>query len=435
MHSDLAAAALVGLAGRGVLAVAVLRKGRIEWASPALRHMFGLQAAEALGKPFLELVAAEDREALARALDETPGATSPSNRFRGARADGSLFDGELTCAAFELPGGPGAVVAARDVSEQRRAEVRLAELAFQDSLTELPNRALFFDRLRQALVDARRHGSAFAVLVGDIDGLKRINDSHGHETGDALLQVVAKRLRSATREGDTVARVGGDEFAALLPRAASAEDASIVAMRMVRALDPPIVIAGKQCQVGISLGIALYPTHGKDTDALVAHADGAMYIAKRAGGRRFEFARLRDPDISGPLRLPAFEWYEARLVGVASMDEQHKDLATLINRLGEELKAGQEVDKLSESLGRLANAARAHFAHEEWLLAGAGLGVAAERHRQENSRLLEDLERQSLDLDRKSMALTMRYLNGWLARHIEADRHYAKQLVERGLHV
>ena len=434
MHPDLPAAALVGLAARAVLAVAVLRQGKIEWASPALRRMFRLDAAGALAKPFLELVATEDREALAVALDETPGASAPPSPFRGVRADGSQFDAELTSATFELPGGPGAVIAVRDVTEQRRAESRLAELAFLDPLTELPNRALFFDRLRQALVDARRHGSAFAVLVGDLDGLKRINDRYGHETGDALLQVVAKRLRASAREGDTVARVGGDEYAALLPRAASPEDASIVALRMVRALDAPIVIAGQQCQVGFSVGIALYPAHGRDTDALVAHADGAMYIAKRAGGRRFEFARLRDPDVSGPLRLPAFEWYEARLVGVASMDEQHKDLATLINRLGEDMKAGQDTDKLGESLAKLVNAARGHFAHEEWLLTTAGLGVAAERHRQESTRLLEDLESQSLNLDRKSMALTMRYLNGWLARHIEADKPYAKQLVERGLH-
>ncbi len=433
MQSDLAAAALVGLATRAVVAVGVVRQQRIVWASPALLHMFRLDETDAFGKRFLDLVAAEEREALAHALDETPGAAAPPTLLHGQRADGSLFDAELTSTAFDLPGGPGAVIAVRDVTEQRRAETRLAELAFLDPLTELPNRALFFDRLRQALVHARRQGSPFAVLVGDVDGLKRINDRHGHETGDALLQVVAKRLRAAAREGDTVARIGGDEFAALLPRAASPEDASMVATRMVRALDAPIVIAGQQCQVGFSVGIALYPAQGKDTDALVAHADGAMYIAKRAGGRRFEYARLRSPDVTGPLRLPLFEWYEAHVLGVPLMDEQHKELAALINRLGEDLKAGQDADKLSESLGELLKAARAHFAREEWLISNAGLGVAAERHRQESGRLLEDLESQSIQLDRKNMALTMRHLTGWLARHIEADKPCASQLIERGL--
>ncbi len=329
MQSDIAAAALAGLAKRRVLAVAVLRQGRMVWASPALLTMFSLDTATATGKRFLDLVAADDRGTMATALDETPGAEAPPTSFRALRLDGSQFDAELTGSAFDLPGGPGAVIAVNDVTEQRRAQTQLSYLAFRDPLTELPNRALFFDRLRQALVEARRHSSRFAVLVSDLDGFKLINDRYGHETGDALLQVAAKRLRAATREGDTVARIGGDEFSALLARAASQEDASIVASRMVRALDAPIVVAGQPCQVGISVGIALYPGNGKDMDSLVAHADAAMYAAKRAGGKCFKFAGERDPDISGPLRLPFLEWNEAHTVGVPLMDEQHKQLAAL----------------------------------------------------------------------------------------------------------
>ena len=129
---------------------------------------------------------------------------------------------------------------------------------------------------------------------------------------------------------------------------------------MVQALDQPIVIAGQPCQVGISIGIALYPAGGKDMDVLVAHADGAMYAAKRAGGRCYKFAGERDADISGPLRLPFFEWSEAHSVGVPLMDEQHKELAGLINRIGEDLKAGHEAERLHESFARLvAGRARA----------------------------------------------------------------------------
>jgi diguanylate cyclase (GGDEF)-like protein/hemerythrin-like metal-binding protein/PAS domain S-box-containing protein len=434
MQSDIAAAALAGLAKRRVLAVAVLRQGRMVWASPALLSMFALDAASATGKRFLDLVAADDRGPMATALDETPGAEAPPTSFRALRLDGSQFDAELTSSSFDLPGGPGAVIAVNDVTEQRRAQTQLSYLAFRDPLTELPNRALFFDRLRQALVDARRHGSHFAVLVSDLDGFKLINDRYGHETGDALLQVAAKRLRAATREGDTVARIGGDEFSALLARAASQEDASIVASRMVRALDAPIVVAGQPCQVGISVGIALYPGNGKDMDSLVAHADGAMYAAKRAGGKCFKFAGARDPDISGPLRLPFLEWNDAHTVGVPLMDEQHKQLAALINRLGEDLKAGHESDRLNESLAVLVDAARAHFADEERLMFEAGLGAAAERHRQEHRRLLEELQGQAVKFDGRSMALTMRYLNFWLLHHIETmDKPHAKLILERGM--
>lgn len=290
MQPYLAPAALAGLVKRRELAVAVLRHARVIWASPALAAMFGLEPNAATSKRFLDMVAAEDRQMLAGVLDETPGAEAPPTAFRGVRADGSLFDGELASSAFDLPGGAGAVVTVSDVTEQRRALTKLSYLALRDALTELPNRALFFDRLRQTLVDARRHGGAFAVLVADLDGLKHVNDQFGHETGDALLQVAAKRLRAATREGDTVARIGGDEFSAILPRTTSAEDVAIVATRIVRAFNAPVIVAGQSCQVGISIGIALYPANGRDMDALVADADGAMYAAKRAGGKCFKLA-------------------------------------------------------------------------------------------------------------------------------------------------
>jgi len=290
MQPFLTVAALVGLVKRRALAVAVLRDAQVIWASPALLAMFGLEPNAATGKRFLDLVAAEDREMLAGALDETPGAEAPPTAFRGLRADGSPFDGELASFAFDLPGGAGAVITVSDVTEPRRALSQLSQLAFRDALTELPNRALFFDRLRQVLLDARRHGGAFAVLVADLDGFQNVNDQFGHDTGDALLQVAAKRLRSASREGDTVARIGGDEFSVVLARTTSAEDAAIVAKRMVHAFNAPVVVAGRSCQVGISIGIALYPAHGKDMDTLVADADGAMYAAKRAGGSCFKLA-------------------------------------------------------------------------------------------------------------------------------------------------
>ena len=290
MQPFLAIAGLIALIKRRDLAVAVLRETRITWASPALLAMFRLAPKEASGKHFLELVAAEDRDMLARVIDETPGAESPLTAFRGMRADGSAFDGELASSAFELPGGAGAVVTVSDVSETRRALTRISHLAFRDALTELPNRALFFDRLRQTLVNARRHGEAFAVLVAGLDGFKQVNDRFGQDTGDALLQVAAKRLRAASREGDTVARIGGDEFSVILARTASTEDATIVARRMLQAFEAPVVVAGQSCQVGISIGIARYPADGKDMDSLVADADSAMYAAKRAGGKCFKLA-------------------------------------------------------------------------------------------------------------------------------------------------
>jgi diguanylate cyclase (GGDEF)-like protein/hemerythrin-like metal-binding protein/PAS domain S-box-containing protein len=433
MSQELAAAALIGLASRGTLSIAVVRDGRIAWASPGFCALFGLDAARAVGMPFLDLVAPEERETIAAAIDEAPGATFDASPAHGLRADGRRFNAEVSGTSLDLPGGPGAVVTVRDVTEEQRAESHFSELAFTDPLTELPNRALFFDRLRQTLVDARRHGAGFTVMIGDLDGFKQINDRYGHETGDALLQAAAKRLRAAVREGDTVARTGGDEFAALLPHASSPEAAAIIAKRMVGALEAPIAVAGTRCVVGLSAGIAQYPADGRDIDELVAHADGAMYAAKRAGGRRFEFVRAHRADVTGPLRLPAFAWREDYVLGVPLMDDAHKLLAALVNRVGEEIKTGQDADKLRESLGKLGEAARAHFIHEGWLIANAGQAGAAESYKLEQSALIEELESQSAKIGDKSMALTLRYLTSWLSRHIDGNKPYAAQLLERGL--
>lgn len=433
MSRELAAAALVGLATRGTLSIAVLRGGRIAWASPGFCAMVGLDAASAAGMRFVDVVVPEERETIANAIDETPGAAIDAIAAHALRADGSRFHAQIGSAAFDLPGGPGAVVTLRDVTEQRRAESRFSELAFIDPLTELPNRALFFDRLRQTLIDARRYGIGFAVLVGDLDGFKQVNDRYGHETGDALLQAAAKRLRAAVRESDTVARTGGDEFAALLPRASNQDEASVIAKRMVASLSAPIAVAGTRCEVGLSAGIALYPGDGHDIDELVAHADGAMYAAKRAGGKRFEFVRAHRADVTGSLRLPAFAWREDFALGVPLMDDGHKMLAALVNRFGDELKTGQDAEKLRESLSKLTEAARAHFIHEEWLIANVGPADVAERYKQEQRALIDDLESQSAEIGAKSMALTLRYLTSWLSRHIEGNKPYAKQLLERGL--
>lgn len=309
----------------------------------------------------------------------------------------------------------------------------MSELAFIDPLTELPYRALFFDRLQHTLTDARRYGNAFAVLVGNLDGFKQVNDRRGHETGDALLQVAAKRLRASVREGDTVARVGGGEFAALLTRASNWDEAAIVAQRMVRAFEAPIAVAGQQCQVGLSTGITAYPADGKDMDALIARADAAMYAAKRAGGRRFEFAQIQRADITGPLRLPLFEWHETYDTGVPMIDEEHKRLAAEVSRVGNDVKAGQGPGHLKGSLRALVQVARAHFAREERMIASTGFAALVERYREEQRALIDELEGQVTHFGGQSTTLSTRYLSAWLSRHIEGAKLYATQLLASGM--
>jgi diguanylate cyclase (GGDEF)-like protein len=168
----------------------------------------------------------------------------------------------------------------------KRTSDQLAHLAFHDPLTGLPNRALFYDRLGQAIARARRARTGFAVLYLDLDGFKAVNDSFGHDVGDALLQQAAQRIRGCARESDTVARMGGDEFTLILCDIEAAQRVRRVTDCLLHTLSTPFIVGGRSCQVGASIGVALYPDHATTADALVKCADAAMYWAKQGGKNR-----------------------------------------------------------------------------------------------------------------------------------------------------
>jgi diguanylate cyclase (GGDEF)-like protein/PAS domain S-box-containing protein len=175
------------------------------------------------------------------------------------------------------------------VIRRKRSEERLMYLAHHDVLTDLPNRALFSDRLRQALFEANRQGRLVAVAFLDLDRFKNINDSLGHETGDQLLRGVADRLRANIRETDTVARISGDEFMLVLPGLNNVDDASRIAQKILASLSQPLMISGHELYVSASLGIAIYPHDAKDVEGLLRNADVAMYRAKETGRNAYQF--------------------------------------------------------------------------------------------------------------------------------------------------
>jgi diguanylate cyclase (GGDEF)-like protein len=164
--------------------------------------------------------------------------------------------------------------------EYRRAQERIQHLAFYDPLTDLPNRTLFTERLQQALLTGRREKNCFALMVMDLDHFKDINDTLGHHAGDQVLQQAAARVKSCARTSDTVARMGGDEFAILLPTVSRPSGAITMARKILAALVKPLQIGDRNLEISASLGIALFPEHGNETDSLMRAADAAMYEAK-----------------------------------------------------------------------------------------------------------------------------------------------------------
>lgn len=170
-----------------------------------------------------------------------------------------------------------------DISDRKRMEEQIQHLAYHDSLTQLPNRSLFNDRLLQSLRSAQRHQQRIALMFVDLDGFKQVNDQFGHDTGDALLKQVAKRLSASLRESDSVSRIGGDEFILLLNDVSTQRDAEEIAEKIRHALATVFEIAGHTVNISCSIGIAVYPEHGQNEHELIKHADTAMYQAKRSG--------------------------------------------------------------------------------------------------------------------------------------------------------
>lgn len=181
------------------------------------------------------------------------------------------------------------VGACTDITERRRMEEQLIYEANHDSLTRLPNRTLFNDRLQQALIFSHRHKKPAAVLYMDLDRFKRINDTLGHHVGDQLLQSVADRLRACVRNTDTLARHGGDEFAIVLSELRDASDIAFVLKKIQDALAQPLVVANQECFMTFSIGVAIYPNDGQDASTLLKNADIAMYRAKENGRNNYHF--------------------------------------------------------------------------------------------------------------------------------------------------
>jgi diguanylate cyclase (GGDEF)-like protein/PAS domain S-box-containing protein len=257
--------------------------------------LLGYQQAEMLAEPTLyrTLIHPDDRARVAVDLAQTLRGQAPAAplEFRLSNADGAYLwfevhrnrvlgeDGKVRGLEGELT----------DITERRHVREELLYTARHDFLTDLPNRAVFIEELDHAIARARRDGKMFAVLYFDLDHFKDVNDTLGHPVGDLLLQAVAKRLKAAIREVDTVARFGGDEFALINTDIGEPADAVVLADKVLKTLDEPFTIDGNEIRSGASIGIAVYPQDAPDPETILSHADVALYRAKAEGRATYRF--------------------------------------------------------------------------------------------------------------------------------------------------
>ena len=265
--------------------VTVDKNGIVQTFNPAAERIFDFKADEVIGKSIRQLVP----DPVAKKLGQEAGQgwhdiLSMGEELMGMRKDGVAFPMEASVSEMQQGEGVAYASVVRDITARKRAEEHIRHLAHHDSLTGLPNRFLFGDRLEAAITRADRHQTRIALVFIDLNKFKPVNDTYGHAVGDMVLIGVAKRLSNCLRKTDTVARIGGDEFVAILEEISGEKEIRRLVSKIMVAVAAPESIDGIEHSLGASLGIALYPDDSTESMDLIDKADKAMYLAKRTGG-------------------------------------------------------------------------------------------------------------------------------------------------------
>jgi diguanylate cyclase (GGDEF)-like protein/PAS domain S-box-containing protein len=267
-------------------------QGRIQWANAAFLRLSGYEEGEIIGQSPQILKSGQQDKAYYQALWRTINNGEVwSNETVEKNKDGSLYTVMQTITPLTDAAGriTHFIAIHEDITDQKHTRERISHMAQYDGLTDLPNRALFYDRLRQALSLARRGNVGLALMFLDLDRFKQVNDTLGHHIGDVLLKSVAERLRQCVRESDTVARLGGDEFTVLLYDLREREDIGRIAEKIIAAVSRPYELDGHDVRIGVSIGIARFTVDTEDEDKLMNLADKAMYAAKAEGRNTYRF--------------------------------------------------------------------------------------------------------------------------------------------------
>jgi diguanylate cyclase (GGDEF)-like protein/PAS domain S-box-containing protein len=267
--------------------------GTMQYVSPSFEHILGYSSVNYIGKNIIQVIHPDDRATVIKSFSELIEKMMVQTKveFRCQHADGRYlwFEAHFTCVFREDGKLDHVVGAVRDIMERKEYELRLQMMAYHDPLTEIPNRRFFMDQLMKEMAAADRRKSSLALLYLDVDHFKEINDTFGHDIGDELLVHFVKRVKKSLRLTDTIARLGGDEFVIILPDIPSREQAAFIAERLCASLQQPWELKKYECITSSSIGVALYPQNGTTVQALLSHADQALYKAKRDGRRQVRF--------------------------------------------------------------------------------------------------------------------------------------------------
>jgi diguanylate cyclase (GGDEF)-like protein/PAS domain S-box-containing protein len=271
-------------------AIVAYGDGRLLAVNDALCELLGASREALLATTVPDTGTWADAKQYADFLDRLRAERRVTNFEMGLRrAGGELRECLVSAERVEFLGQPALLVLLNDITERKRYEDRIAYLATHDGLTGLPNRRLIEDRMAQAITHSRRTGRQTAVLFVDLDRFRVVNGGYGRALGDELIRAAARRLAQAVREGDTVARLYGDEFLVLLDDLRRTADVYVIAQKLLEALAQPVAVSGQQVQVTASAGVSLFPVDGASPDALISHANAAMERAKALGGNAYQF--------------------------------------------------------------------------------------------------------------------------------------------------
>ncbi|WP_018151091.1 sensor domain-containing diguanylate cyclase [Leeia oryzae] len=272
---------------------------RIIDANPAMCELLKCPHHHLVGTSLTDFLDTDSRDALLAQTDWASRQGTLQEELHLVRKDGSRLIVQANANALKDENDEviTAFALLTDITERKKTEERMLYLAFYDPLTALPNRLLFQERLQQALFQQSRYGAPFSLLFLDLDNFKQINDTLGHDVGDALLKQIAKRLFNAVRESDTVSRIGGDEFLIILHGISSSKEAEIAAQKLLDALKTPINIGQHALQASVSIGVTLVPQDGTDATTLRKKADLAMYQAKAAGKNTYSLYSEADSSL------------------------------------------------------------------------------------------------------------------------------------------